>query len=510
MAHVEKELTDEEFFIQRMEMIKEAQETMEIYPHSYDATHSIAIARACAEHCQSGDISSEVMAAAGRVVTIRGHGKLYFFDVESDGSNIQLVLNRGDDKIYKTAAFLRRGDIVGFQGACGKSKSGEPSIFVKELKLLTPCLRVIPSSKSGLKDAETIYRKRHLDLLVNKDSRQRFFTRTKIISYIRNFFNSKNFLEVETPMMHTIYGGAAAAPFKTYHNDLKQNLFLRVAPELYLKKLVIGGINRVFEIGKNFRNEGIDLTHNPEFTSCEAYIAYADYKDWMLMTEELLSGLVKELKGSLNFTYEPKKRDAEEMKVEMDFSTPFARLDILDEINKELGLHLTGENIEESLEELIKAAENRGIVVEAPKTLNRVLDKLIGEYLEPRCINPTFITGFPTAMSPLAKEDRNRKGITERFEMFLNTKEICNSYTELNIPSVQRERFQEQMQAKDAGDAEAMPIDEDFCQALEYGLPPTGGWGIGIDRLIMYMTNAANIRDVMFFPTMRPESSNRP
>lgn len=507
MAKEEKELTDEEFFLQRTQMIKEAESQMEIYPHAYDVTHSISIAKACASSCQNGEKSEETVSSAGRVVTIRGHGKLYFFDVEADGTSIQLMLNSGSPEIYKVAVFLRRGDIVGFKGVCGRSKTGEPSVFLTDLKLLTPCLRVIPSAKSGLKDAETIYRKRHLDLLVNKESRERFLCRTKITNYIRNYFNNKDFVEVETPMMHVIYGGAAAAPFKTFHNELKQNLYLRVAPELYLKKLVIGGINRVFEIGKNFRNEGIDLTHNPEFTACEAYAAFADYNDWMLMTEDMLSGLVLELKGSLKFTYELKKRDAEEQKIELDFSTPFQRLDILDEINRELGMNLNGENIESSLDELIKAAEKRDIVIDEPKTLNRVLDKFIGEFIEPKCINPTFITGFPVAMSPLAKEDRNRKGLTERFELFLNGKEICNSYTELNIPSIQRKRFVEQMAAKDAGDSEAMPIDEDFCQALEYGLPPTGGWGLGIDRLVMYMTNAANIRDVIFFPTMRPDNN---
>ncbi|ELA42055.1 lysine-tRNA ligase [Vittaforma corneae ATCC 50505] len=507
MPKEEKELTDEEFFLQRTQMIKDAQGEIEMYPHSYPVSHKFSIIKACASEFQVGEKGEEMVSSAGRVISIQGHGKLFFFKVESDDIAIQLILNSGDKSIYYVAQFLRRGDIVGFTGFCGKSRTGEPSVFVTDLKLLTPCLRVVPSSKNGLKDPETIYRKRHLDLLVNKDSKERFICRTRIINYIRNFFNTRDFLEVETPTMHVIYGGAAAKPFKTFHNELKQTLYLRVAPELYLKKLVVGGINRVYEIGKNFRNEGIDLTHNPEYTACEAYYAYSDYNEWMKLTEDLLSGLAMELKGSLKFAYEPKKRESEEIKVDFDFSTPFQRFDILEEINKVLGLNLTGENIENSVDELIKAAEERNLVIDEPRTLNRILDKFIGEYLEPKCINPTFITGFPTAMSPLAKEDRNRKGVTERFELFLNGKEICNSYTELNIPSVQRERFMEQMAAKEAGDAEAMPIDEDFCQALEYGLPPTGGWGLGIDRVVMYMTNAANIRDVLFFPTMRPEGN---
>lgn len=508
MAKVEIELTDEEFFRQRTIQIEEAvKSNIEIYPHKYMFSNKLADIRTQACTFEPKTKGEDLVSCAGRITTIRGHGKLYFFVLEADNTSIQLILNSGDSSIYKTAEFLRRGDIIGFKGVCGKSNSGEPSVFVSELKLLAPCLRVIPSLKSGLKDPETIYRHRHIDLLVNKESRERFCDRSRIISYLRNFLVSKDCLEVETPMMHVVYGGAAAKPFVTFHNELKQSLFLRVAPELYLKKLVVGGIDRVFEIGKNFRNEGIDLTHNPEFTACECYIAYYDYEDWMTTTEELLSGLAMEIKGSLKFNYEPKKRECEDISIPLDFSRPFKRYDVIEELNRELGLNLDGENIESSLDLLIKVLEERGLVVEHPKTLNRVLDKFIGEYIEPRCINPTFVTGHPMAMSPLAKESRNRKGITERFELFINGKEIINSYTELNDPSIQRERFLEQIKTKDAGDQEAMPIDEDFCHSLEFGLPPTGGWGIGIDRLVMYFTNAANIKDVILFPAMRPENN---
>lgn len=507
-AKVEVELTDEEFFKQRMQQIEEGRKNgMEIYPHKYETSHKLVDIRAQSTEFETGKKGEETVSCAGRVTTIRGHGKLYFFVVEAENTSIQLILNSGEAEIYKIAEFLRRGDIIGFKGVCGKSNTGEPSVFVSELKLLTPCLRVIPSLKSGLKDPETIYRHRHIDLLVNKESKDRFRDRSRIISYVRNFLISKDCLEVETPMMHIVYGGAAAKPFVTFHNELKQQLYMRVAPELYLKKLVIGGIDRVFEIGKNFRNEGIDLTHNPEFTACECYIAYFDYEDWMNTSEELLSGLVMELKGSLQYNYEPKKRDSENISIPLDFSRPFKRYDIIDELNKELKLDLNGENIESSLDLLIKSLEERGVTVEHPKTLNRVLDKFIGEYIEPKCINPSFITGHPMAMSPLAKESRTRKGVTERFELFINGKEIINSYTELNDPAVQKERFLEQVKTKDAGDQEAMPIDEDFCNSLEFGLPPTGGWGIGIDRLVMYLTNAANIRDVIFFPAMRPENN---
>lgn len=506
----ERELTDEEFFLQRKHQIESFNNSINFYPSKYEVKNRFFELKEQSSGFEAGQTGEKLVQSAGRVVTIRGHGKLFFFTVESEDVKIQLILNKGQSDIYQAAEFLRRGDIVGFNGFCGKSKSGEPSIFLEELKVLAPCLRVIPSSKSGLKDSETIYRKRHLDLLVNKESKERFIARSKIVTRIRNYFTSKDFIEVETPMMNAIHGGAAAKPFKTYHNELKQTLSLRIAPELYLKRLVVGGFNRIFEIGKNFRNEGIDLTHNPEFTAIEFYAAYLDYTDCMNITEELLGQLVMDLKGSLKFTYEPHKRSGEKshedhFSVDLDFTAPFKRLDILEELNKELGLNLTGENVNDSLDLLIKVAEERNIIIEEPKTLTRVLDKLIGEYLEPQCVNPTFITGFPTIMSPLAKEDANRKGITARFELFINCKEICNSYTELNIPSVQRERFIDQMAAHEAGDSEAMPIDEDFCKALEYGLPPTAGWGMGIDRLVMYLTNAANIRDVIFFPAMRPE-----
>lgn len=509
MAKKVVEITDEEFFTQRTAQIEEAKKNnMEIYPNTYKVTHKIADLKVEAAKFETDSQGTEVFSSAGRIIRIRGHGKLFFFDVESCDSQIQCVLKQGDEQIYEVAAFLRRGDFIGFQGNCGKSRTGELSVFLTELKLLTPCLRVIPLPENGLKDAETIYRKRHIDLLVNKDSKERFIARSKIINSIRSFFNKLDFFEVETPVMHQIHGGAAAKPFKTHHNELKQDLFLRIAPELYLKKLVVGGFDRVFEIGKNFRNEGIDLTHNPEFTSCEAYAAYFDYQDWMRKTEELLGSIALEVKGSTKFTYAPKKRgDGPEINVELDFSAPFKKLDILEELNAVLGLNLTGENIEDSLDILVAAAKEKNIKLDCPKTLNKILDTFIGEYLEPKCINPTFITGFPVKMAPLAKEDKNRKGIVERFELFINGKEIINSYTELNIPSVQRERFLEQVKDKEAGDDEAMPIDEDFCKALEFGLPPTGGWGIGIDRLVMYLTNAANIRDVILFPAMRPENN---
>lgn len=509
MSRKEKTLTEEEFYTQRKVQMKEAESNgMNLYPHKFEATDAIAIVKKEAEFCESNSVGENIVKSAGRIVSIRGHGKLYFFGIESDMVEIQLIINSGDEEIYKIAQFVKRGDIVGFEGKPGRSKSGEPSVFLNKMVLLAPCMRVIPSSKNSLINSETIYRKRHIDLIVNKESRQRFLDRTRIVQHVRNYLIEHKFVEVETPMMSQIHGGAAAKPFKTFHNELKLDLFLRVAPELYLKKLVVGGISRVFEIGKQFRNEGIDLTHNPEFTSVEFYQAYADHKDMMNHVERLLNRIAKDIRGCEKFIYNPSKREGESIEVELDFSLPFKRIDILTDLSNELGVDLNPSNIEslETLDLLMSIADKRGYVIDEPKTFSRVLAKFMDEIIEPKCINPTFVTGFPIATSPLAKDDRERAGLTERFELFVNGKELCNAYTELNIPSVQRQRFLMQAADANAGDEEAMPVDEDFCQALEFGLPPTGGCGIGIDRLVMYMTNVSNIRDVLFFPAMRPEN----
>ncbi|KAL6120661.1 hypothetical protein NUSPORA_02572 [Nucleospora cyclopteri] len=518
-----KEISQEEFFLQRKEQINEAKkEGMEIYPHKFFVLNSLTEILETSSNCTPAEKSGKRAQSAGRISTIRHHTNFSFMVVTSNGIDLQLICSKKkggkEGKLIKgkesekcfteMIEFVKRGDIIGFCGFPGKSKMGEPSLFADSIKLLSPCLRVIPSVKNLLTNAETIYRKRHVDLLVNQESRQRFIDRSRIISFIREFLREKQFLEVETPMMNIKAGGASARPFVTHHNELKMDLHMRVAPELYLKQLVVGGIDRVFEIGKNFRNEGIDLTHNPEFTAIEFYMAYADYEDLMGIVEELLSKLVKKLKNSLQFDYVIKKRGEEnEEKITLDFSTPFNRIDILTELSKILNIHLTGENIEDPiiLQQLISAAAEKNIEISEPKTLNRVLDAFIGEFIEPQCINPTFVTGFPIAMSPLAKDDRNRPGLTERFEMFVNGKELVNAYTELNMPDIQRERFLSQQKEAEAGDDEAMPNDEDFCQVLEFALPPTGGCGIGIDRLVMYLTNASNIRDVILFPTMKPD-----
>lgn len=487
-------------------------------PHKFQVNTDLRQFVAKYDQLKPGEHEKETeIRIAGRVYVKRASGaKLVFYDIRSGGVKVQIMCQaqeaNGDTAFEQQHEHLRRGDIIGIVGYPGRTapknrpNEGELSVFATQVKLLTPCLHQIPSEHFGLQDVETRFRQRYLDLIMNDKSRSILITRAKIVSYIRRYFDSNGFVEVETPMMNAIAGGATAKPFVTHINEYDTNLFMRIAPELYLKMLVVGGIERVYELGKQFRNEGADLTHNPEFTTCEFYEAYADMYDVMGRTEELVSGLVKEITGGHKTTFHSQKGEV----YEVDWSAPWARVEMIPELEKATGEKFPpGDQLHtaETNEFLKKLLKKHNVVCPPPETNARMIDKLVGDFIEEKCINPTFIMGHPQMMSPLAKYHREIPGLCERFEAFVCKKEIANAYTELNDPFDQRMRFEEQARQKEAGDDEAQLVDENFCTSLEFGLPPTGGWGMGIDRLVMFLTDNYTIREVLAFPFMKEDKN---
>ncbi|KAI8324556.1 lysyl-tRNA synthetase [Martensiomyces pterosporus] len=435
--------------------------------------------------------------------------KLFFYDVEQNGHTVQVVASQaryaggeaGEFRALNRA--LLSGDIVRASGFVGKTGTGETSVFVThELKLLAPCLHTIPS-RSGLADTQKRFRNRHLDLLVNTKSKHALVARAKVLKYIRQFLDLRQFVEVETPVLSPQVGGASAKPFQTKAAAFGEvDLFMRVAPELYLKQLVVGGMDRVYEIGKQFRNEGIDADHNPEFTTCEFYQAYATLEDLMRETEELLRGMSREVAGST--VVQAVGSGGETM--DIDLGRPFKRIDVLEFLRKEipeLPIEFTTDEAKNQLVEILRA---RHIPAPKPHTTPRLLDRLIGHYIEPLCVQPTFLVGHPSIMSPLSKCADEEKTVSARFELFVNGKELVNAYEELNDPNEQRDKFRMQAAERDSGDEEVPPPDAAFCDALEFGLPPTGGWGMGVDRVVALLAGAKHLRETIAFPIMKPSS----
>jgi len=434
---------------------------------------------------------------AGRLMTRRIMGKASFAHIQDMSGKIQLYVTRDTlAEGFYNEQFKKWdiGDIIGAEGMLFKTKVGELSVKVDDIRLLTKALRPLPEKFHGIADQEIKYRQRYLDLIMSDTSRETFLMRSKIVAYIRQFLTERKFLEVETPMMQAIPGGATAKPFETHHNALDMGLYLRIAPELYLKRLVVGGFERVFEINRNFRNEGLSSRHNPEFTMIEFYQAYAEYGELMDLTEAMLKGIAEDLMGQTVISYQGE---------EYDFGKPFQRMTVFDSISH-FNPELTAADIE-CREAAVKVAENLGIPVKDGYGLGKVQIEIFEKTVESRLMNPTFITAYPVEVSPLARRNDDNPHVTDRFEFFVGGREIANGFTELNDAEDQAERFLKQVEEKEAGDDEAMHFDADYITALEHGMPPTAGEGIGIDRLVMLFTDSPSIRDVLLFPHMRPK-----
>lgn len=445
---------------------------------------------------------------AGRLMTKRIMGSASFAEIQDSTGRLQIYLRRDDlcpdeDKNFYNTVFkklLGIGDFIGVKGYIFTTQTGEISLHVTDMKILSKSIKPLPVVKrdekgnvyDGFTDPELRYRQRYVDLTVNPEVKNVFVTRSKIISNMRRYFDDHGWLEVETPILQQVHGGAAARPFTTHHNTLDMELFLRIANELYLKRLIVGGFEGVYEFGKMFRNEGMDRTHNPEFTSMEIYVAYKDYIWMMEMVEQLIEKVTESIHGTTVLTVGDKQ---------IDFAGPYRRLTMFDSIKEYAGVDVS----EMDEEGLRKVCTDFGITVDNSMGKGKLIDEIFGEKVEANLIQPTYITDYPVEMTPLAKKHRSKEGLVERFELFVNGKEIANAYSELNDPIVQRERFEEQLKLAARGDDEAMAMDEDFLRSLEYGMPPTSGLGIGIDRLTMLLTNKTTIQEVLFFPQMRPE-----
>jgi lysyl-tRNA synthetase class 2 len=465
------------------------------YPTRFARTHLAQELQQTLRDLPAGSDSTLKARVAGRITARRVMGGASFLDLRDGSGRIQLhgTLDLLGQERYELFTQIDIGDFLGVSGVVFRTKKGELSVRVEEFTILAKALRPLPEKWHGLHDTETRYRQRYLDLIANEQARRIAIIRSRIVSAMRRFLESEGFLEVETPILQPLYGGAAARPFTTYHNTLDMTLYLRISDELYLKRLIIGGLEKVYEIGKDFRNEGISTKHNPEFTQMECYWAYADYTDMMDLTERMISQIAKEVLGSTRILYQGH---------EIDLTPPWRRISFREAI-----LQQTGIDIERArtLPELREEIERRKLTVDPQPTWGKQVDELLKTYVEPTLIQPTFVLDYPVELSPLAKRKKDNPNFVERFEPFIGAMEFGNAFSELNDPIDQRERFLAQEAMRRAGDEETQPLDEDFLIALEYGMPPTGGLGIGIDRLTMILTDSPSIREVILFPTLRPK-----
>jgi len=461
------------------------------YPYRYDRSHMIAEA---VENYEKLAADETEIRLAGRIMLKRKMGKSIFADIHDMSGKVQVYLKI--DKVgkaeFKTFDKLDLGDIVGVTGSFFTTKTGEKTVMIRTYEILCKAIHPLPDKHAGLVDKDIRYRRRYADLIVHPEVREKFIQRSRIIKSIRDFLDSRGFLEVETPILQPIYGGAMARPFKTHHNRLHIDLYLRIADELYLKRLIVGGFDKVWEYCKDFRNEGMDRLHNPEFSMIELYWAYADYTDIMGLVQDLLRSVVKDLHGRYKITYED---------YEIDFEPDFRKISMIDAVKEATGIDFLPLDYTQAKEEARKAE----IATEELINWGKVVEAFFEKYVEPNLIQPTYIKDFPQEISPLAKVHRGNPRLTERFELFIAGLEMANAFSELNDPEDQLKRFQEQVKAGRAGDDEAHQLDEDYIRALQHGMPPTGGLGIGVDRLVMLLTDTHSIQDVIFFPQMKPE-----
>lgn len=473
------------------------------YAYKWDLTHQAADLQEKFASLPKGEEDPTEVSIAGRIMTRRVMGKLAFFTLQDETGSIQLYLekkriqeNMGEDAFKQLDKLVDAGDFLGVQGTLKRTEKGELSVYVKEYAMLTKALLPLPDKWHGLTDVAKRYRQRYVDLIVNPEVRDTFRKRALITAGIRRYLDQQGFIEIETPVLMSEAGGADARPFITYHNTLEMELYLRIATELHLKRLIVGGFEKVFELGRIFRNEGISTRHNPEFTSIEVYQAYADYNDMMNLTEAIITTVAQEVLGTLKITYQGE---------EVDLTPPWRRVTMHEIVQEKTGLDFTQFN---DLEEAKTAAKKAGLKdIEDCPSIGKLLNEAFEQTVEETLIQPTFVLDYPVEISPLAKPHRSKPGLVERFELFMVGRETANSFSELTDPLDQRARLEAQAERKAAGDLEAQGVDEDFLTALEYGMPPTGGLGIGIDRLVMLLTDSASIRDVIAFPLLKPEKA---